>query len=248
MDDGRKEGSSSLSGETHGNLVGGGETAPPFVPMKPRVRHWWPTNSSRERAWWRAAATRRRNNMAAILAAQSAQDKGSLAALILQTVIVPGARTDEGRLIEAVALPWFDIIALLQKDPRIAFQLSPEKWEEVIAGAYKKAGFDEVTLTPRSGDYGRDVIAIKKGICSIRVIDQVKAYKPPHLVTADDVRALMGVLPGDGASKGCLTTTSDFAPKIKTDPLIVPFIPSRLELVNGTELLARLEELAGRKT
>jgi restriction system protein len=80
------------------------------------------------------------------------------------------------------------------------------------------------------------------------VIDQVKAYKPPHLVTADDVRALMGVLPGDGASKGCLTTTSDFAPKIKTDPLIVPFIPSRLELVNGTELLARLEELAGRKT
>jgi restriction system protein len=186
--------------------------------------------------------------MAAILAAQSAQDKGSLAALILQTVIVPGARTDDGRLIEAVALPWFDIIALLQKDPSIAFQLSPEKWEEVIAGAYKKAGFDEVTLTPRSGDYGRDVIAIKKGICSIRVIDQVKAYKPPHLVTADDVRALMGVLPGDGASKGCLTTTSDFAPKIKTDPLIVPFIPSRLELVNGTELLARLEELAGRKT
>ena len=71
---------------------------------------------------------------------------------------------------------------------------------------------------------------------------------PPHLVTANDVRALMGVLQGDGASKGCLTTTSDFAPMIKTDPLIVPFIPSRLELVNGTELFARLEELARRKT
>jgi restriction system protein len=167
--------------------------------------------------------------------------------LLLQTVIVPGARTAEGRLIEAVALPWFDIIALLQKDPTSAFQLSPEKWEEIIAGAYRKAGFDEVTLTPRSGDYGRDVIAIKKGICSIRVIDQVKAYKPPHLVPANDVRALMGVLQGDGASKGCLTTTSDFAPMIKTDPLIVPFIPSRLELVNGRELFARLEELAQKR-
>jgi len=32
----------------------------------------------------------------------------------------------------------------------------------MIAGVYKESGFDEVTLTPRSGDFGRDVIAIKK--------------------------------------------------------------------------------------
>src|ERR1700737_2419726 len=211
------------------------------------VRRWWPTNPNGERNWRWLAAAQRRNNMAAIRAAQSAQDKGSLATLLLQTVIVPGARTDEDRLIEAVALPWFDIIAFLKTDPSIAFQLSWEKWEEIIAGAYKKAGFEEVTLTPRSGDHGRDVIAIKKGICSVRVIDQVKAYKPPHLVAANDVRALMGVLQGDGASKGCLSTTSDFAPMIKTDPLIVPFIPSRLELINGTALFSRLEELAARQ-
>ena len=167
--------------------------------------------------------------------------------LLLQTVIVPGTRTNEGTIIAAVARPWFDIIGCLKTDPSIAFQLSWEKWEEIIAGAYQKDGF-EVTITPRSGDYGRDVIAIKRGICFIRVIAQVKAYTPPHLVTANDVRALMGVLQGDGASKGCLTTTSDFAPMIRTDPLIVPFIPSRLELVNGTELFARLEELARRKT
>jgi len=58
----------------------------------------------------------------------------------------------------------------------------------------RQSGFDEVTLTPRSGDYGRDVIAIKKGIGTIRVIDQVKAYKPGHLVGANDVRALLGAL------------------------------------------------------
>src|SRR5882757_492769 len=69
--------------------------------------------------------------------------------LLLQTVIVPGERTSEGRLIEAVALPWFDIIALLEKDPSAAYQILWEKWEEIIAGAYKKAQFDEVTLTPR---------------------------------------------------------------------------------------------------
>jgi restriction system protein len=167
--------------------------------------------------------------------------------LLLQSVIVPGDKTAEGRLIEAVAIPWFDIIDLLRNDPNIAFQIPADKWEEIIAGAYHKSGFEEVTLTPRSGDYGRDVIAIKRGLGSIRVVDQVKAYKPGHLVTADDVRALVGVVHGDGASKGFLTTTSDFAPLLRKDPLIVPFIPSRLELIDGKTLLARLEELA-RKT
>ena len=88
--------------------------------------------------------------------------------LLVQAVIVPGARTDERILIEAVAVPWFDIIAFLKADPRIALQIPWWKWEEIIAGAYKKAGWDEVTLTPRSGDFGRDVIATKKGdwLCS----------------------------------------------------------------------------------
>ncbi|MGA7449845.1 MAG: restriction endonuclease [Rhodoplanes sp.] len=162
----------------------------------------------------------------------------------MQTVIVAGAKTREGVLIKSVTIPWFEIIRLLEKDPSIAYKISAQKWEEIIAGAYQLAGFDEVTLTPRSGDLGRDVIAIMKGIGSIRVIDQVKAYKPSHLVTANDIRALVGVLHGDGASKGFLTTTSDFAPLVRTDPLIVPFIPSRLELVNGSQLITRLEELA----
>jgi restriction system protein len=172
----------------------------------------------------------------------------AIPSLLLQTVIVPGPRTNEGTLIEAVAVPWFDIIAFLKTDPRIAFQISWEKWEEIIAGAYKRAGFDEVILTPRSGDYGRDVIAIKRGIGSVRVIDQVKAYTPPRLVTANDVRALVGVLEMDGAARGFLSTTSDFAPKIESDILLKKVIPSRIQLINGTALFARLEELAKPKT
>ncbi len=163
--------------------------------------------------------------------------------LLLQTVIIPGGKTQEGLLVKAVSLPWFDIIELLKNDPSVAFQIPPDKWEEIVAGAYHKAGFDEVTLTPHSGDFGRDVIAIKKGIGSIRVIDQVKAFRQGHLVTANDVRALIGVLHGDKASKGFLTTTSDFAPKLEKDPLIIPFIPAQLELINGDKLLRRLQEI-----
>lgn len=167
--------------------------------------------------------------------------------LLMQAVIVPGDRTPEGQLVEAVTVPWFEIIELLNRDPSLVFQLSPRKWEEMIAGAYNKAGFDEVTLTPRSGDLGRDVIAVKRGIGTVRVIDQVKAYASGHLVTADDVRALLGVLEGDKASKGFLTTTSDFAPKLPDDILLKPFIPAKLELINGKALLARLKELAENK-
>lgn len=167
--------------------------------------------------------------------------------LLMQAVIIPSPKVSEGKLIEAVAVPWFEIIKLLEKDPAIAFKISPEKWEEIVAGAYKTAGFDEVVLTPRSGDLGRDVIAIKKGLGQVRVIDQVKAFNPSHLVDANDVRALIGVLHGDGASKGFLTTTSDFAPKLRSDPLITPFMPSRLELINGKTLLARLQELGREK-
>jgi len=163
---------------------------------------------------------------------------------LLQTVIVPGERTPDGLILEAVGVAWFEIINRIAADPDEAFRIPPRMWEEIIAGAYKQAKYDEVILTPRSGDFGRDVIAIKKGLGMVRVIDQVKAFKPGHLVTADDVRALMGVLQTDGASKGFLTTTSDFAPKLREDPLIVPLMPSRLELIDGKTLFEKLKKLA----
>jgi restriction system protein len=169
------------------------------------------------------------------------------AQLLLQAVVVPGEGTPEGQIIEAVTLPWYDIIDAILRDLDTVYEISPRKWEEIIAGAYERAGFDKVTLTPHSGDLGRDVIAIKKGLGEVRVIDQVKAFKPPHLVTAHDVQALMGVLQTDGAAKGFITTTSDFAPKIPTNPLIAPFIGSRLDLINGRMLIERLRELAKKR-
>lgn len=176
--------------------------------------------------------------------AGTAKSVASTANLLIQAVVTPGEKTNEGLLIEAVSIPWFEIVDVLKKNPRLAYEINPRKWEEIIAGAYKKAGFDEVTLTPQSGDFGRDVIAVKRGLGTVRIIDQVKAYKPDHLVTANDVRAIIGVLQEDKASKAFLTTTSDFAPRLRDDPLIKPHIPRSLELINGTMLLKRLEELA----
>src|SRR5436305_15142356 len=98
-------------------------------------------------------------------------DLSKLPALLAQAVIIPYGDTQEGTLIEAVAVPWFEIIDLMTREPSIVHQIGARKWEEIIAGAYRKAGFDEVTLTPRSRDFGRDVIAVKYGLGTIRVIE-----------------------------------------------------------------------------
>jgi restriction system protein len=165
--------------------------------------------------------------------------------LLLQTVVTRGPKVSDGTIIEAVSLPWFLILDQLKDNPQLAFQIPSDKWEEIVAGSYKAAGF-EVTLTPRSGDLGRDVIAVRTGLFSIRIIDQVKAFGPEHLVTANDVRALLGVLEADKASKGYLSTTSDFAPRLPTDRLLAPYMPYRIELLNGEKLLAKLHAIAAR--
>jgi restriction system protein len=166
-------------------------------------------------------------------------------AVVLKALLSFGDRTSEGVLVRAVAEPWFRILELIQRDPEAIYRIEPRSWEEIIAGAYDEAGFDEVTLTPRSGDLGRDVIAIKRGVGSIRIFDQVKAYRPGHVVTAEEVRAMIGVITVDqNVSKGVITTTSEFAPKVRDDPSIKPLIPYRLELKPKDDLLPWLDELS----
>jgi Restriction endonuclease len=97
-----------------------------------------------------------------------------LTQLLLQTVVNPDQGADRGKIVEAVLLPFFDIIEILKKDPSAAFQIPWDKWEEIIAGIYKQSRFEKVILTPRSGDYGRDVIAEKRGLGTVRVIDSAK--------------------------------------------------------------------------
>ncbi len=165
--------------------------------------------------------------------------------LLLQAAIVDVRdKTNEGQLIQAVRLPWVEIINELERNPEFLLKFDWRKVEEIVAAAYKKGGF-EVILTPRSGDRGRDVVATKPGIGSIRIIDQVKKYAPNYRVKADDVRALLGVLEAEqNVSKGIITTTSQFAPGIYKDERLKAFMPYRLELKDGKALREWLIGLA----
>jgi restriction system protein len=164
--------------------------------------------------------------------------------IVISTLIIPEKKVREGLLIASTSIAWKGIVAGLSRDWSKALELSSDQWEELIAGAYHRAGYSEVILTPRTGDHGRDVIAIQKGIGSIKIIGSVKAYKPGLLVSYDHIRALIGTMTGEqNVSKGIITTTSDFPPKVMDDPFIKPFIPYRLELMNGEKTQQWLKSL-----
>lgn len=171
----------------------------------------------------------------------------TLPAILMQAVVSLGEKTHEGHRILAVTLPWFTLIEEIERDGAYLNQIDWRKLEELVAGAYEQAGY-EVILTPPSADRGRDIVAVKQGVCSIRIIDQVKAYAPDRRVSANDVRALIGVLSSEqNTSKGIVTTTAAFAPGIWSDPTIKPFIPYRLELRDGPQLRKWLIDLAVRR-
>jgi restriction system protein len=152
----------------------------------------------------------------------------------------------EGTLIGKPTAPWFEVQRQLAKDADFLFWFAqyPRKFEELVAGMYHLDGWNDVVLTPQSGDFGRDVIATRHGLCSVRVLDSVKAYSRGKLVRHTDVRDMFGVICADpGASKGAITTTSDFEPRIAVSPQLSPFIPHRLELRNGAKVLEWLKRL-----
>ena len=203
------------------------------------------TTFARAHSFFRGKAhNARMNRMMPIFAAAASAAKAlsELPSLTLKAVLELGNKVEDGMIVQVVTEPWWQILEILDRDPRAAFEIPPRKWEEIIAGAYVQAGFDEVILTPRSGDFGRDVIATKNGFGSIRLYDQVKAYAPGNVVTADEVRAMSGILQGN-VSKGVVTTTSVFAPRLREDRIIGTMIPHRIELRDGDGLRQWLDQV-----
>jgi restriction system protein len=173
------------------------------------------------------------------------EDGAKTVKLSLSGIIIPERKVAEGILLKSTSAVWKEIAEKLGTDWTLAYQISPEIWEEIVAGAFKKSGY-EVVLTPRSGDHGRDVIATRSGVGCVKIIGSVKAYRPDNLVPYDHVRSLIGVMTGErDVSKGIIMTTSDFPPNIEHDPFIAPFLPTRLELMNGQKLQNWLNEIQG---
>jgi restriction system protein len=170
-----------------------------------------------------------------------------LVTLTSTAILIPDNQTAEGLLIKSYGAAWMEIVHRLGDDWTAAYQIETRTWEEVLAGALHIEGF-KVTLTPRSGDHGRDVIAEKGGIGSMRLLGSMKAYGPDHRVSREHVHEMLGVVTAERATKGMIVTTSDFAPQIFDSPGLEASARYRLELMNGSQLQCWLKQLRSSST
>lgn len=175
-------------------------------------------------------------------------DRGrKLVSLTSTAILIPERQTSEGLLIKSYGAAWIAIARELGNDWTKAFEIDPRRWEEILAGALDKEGF-EVTLTDRTGDHGRDVIARRAGIGSMRMLGSMKAYAPDRVVDRAHVDEVLGVVGREGATKGMIATTSNFAPRLLEAPGLAAAIPDRLELIDGVKLQEWLRGLTSPST
>ena len=104
-----------------------------------------------------------------------------------------------------------EIFETLKKNPGILQEISPRKFEEIIAGMLHDMGCD-VELTPKSKDGGRDILAaFRTPFGKFLTIVECKRYKSVRKIGIDIVERFLHVIDHkDKASCGLIATTSYF--------------------------------------
>jgi restriction system protein len=118
--------------------------------------------------------------------------------------------------------------------------LPPPAFERFCQRLLRESGFQEVTVTGRSGDGGIDGAGILQvnPLVSFKVLFQCKRYSGP--VTPSQVRDFRGAMMGR-ADKGIILTTGSFTGDAKREAVRDGVPP--IDLVDGEKLVKMLEEL-----
>ena len=139
----------------------------------------------------------------------------------LRTFQVPGVLGPDGqpinqkskefqRIIIDVKAANSEIMRLLQQDPKLAWELPPRKFEEIVAEILSNEGY-EVELTSASRDGGFDICAARQGgLGKFLFLVECKRYVPPNKVGVEIVRSLHGVVQANRANAGAIVSTSYF--------------------------------------
>jgi restriction system protein len=118
--------------------------------------------------------------------------------------------------------------------------LPPNGFERLCQRLLREAGFEEVTVTGRSGDGGIDGYGILplNHFISVKVIFQCKRYEGS--VGPSTIRDFRGAMDGR-ADKGIILTTGSFTREATREAIRDGAIP--IELVDGEKLLDMFERL-----
>lgn len=123
---------------------------------------------------------------------------------------------------------------------QILMALPPSGFERFCQRLLRESGFQEVTVTGRSGDEGIDGIGVLQvnPLVSFKVLFQCKRYR--KAVSPAHVRDFRGAMEGR-ADKGIIITTGTFTAEARREAIRDG--AKGIELVDGQKLIAMLEDL-----
>ena len=150
-----------------------------------------------------------------------------------QAEVGSGVRQGADTIAPAVASYREELAGVLQSLP-------PAGFERFCQRLLRESGFQEVTVTGRSGDGGIDGIGILQvnALVSFKVLFQCKKYAGS--VTPSHVRDFRGAMTGR-ADKGIIITTGSFTSDARKEAVRDGAPP--IELVDGEKLAGMLERL-----
>lgn len=120
--------------------------------------------------------------------------------------------------------------------------LTPSGFERFAQRLLREAGFEQVTVTGKSGDGGIDGIGILQvnPLVSFKVLFQCKRYTGTSVVTPSHVRDFRGSMTGR-ADKGIIISTGTFTPDARKEATRDGAPP--IELIDGEKLIDMCQEL-----
>ncbi len=90
--------------------------------------------------------------------------------------------------------------------------LTPSDFEHLVGEVFRlKDTGSQVELTPKTGDYGVDIVVIRGRLLRKREVVQCKRYRPEVKVSTPDMLQFVGSMKKFGVEKGYFVTTSTFS-------------------------------------
>ena len=133
-----------------------------------------------------------------------------------------------------------EIKKYLKKNPDKIYNLTPRKFEELIASILEDFGFS-VELTKQTRDGGKDIIAsIRNGVTNYLTYVEFKKYAKENKVGVDIIREVMGVHQLRKPSKSLIVTTSFFTKDAYEERRIVE---QQLDLKDFNDIKRWLDEI-----
>ena len=130
--------------------------------------------------------------------------------ILWDDVVFPGFPESSQKIAIASNDDWNRIIKYLSQHPEILYELTPRKFEELIAELLHREGYN-ITLTPERKDGGFDILALHNTAVGRHLyLVECKRYARENPVGVNLVRALYGVVENERASGGLIVTTSRF--------------------------------------